>query len=91
MKSLLQKHREEILQLATKHGASDVRVFDDSNPDHRNQIGFLVNLEQGRTLLDQGGLLTDLQNLLNCEVYVFTEKGLKNEYRKRILNQAIYL
>ncbi len=89
MKRLLQENREKILQLARTHGASDVRVFDDPNPNYQNQIGFLVNLEQGRTLLDQGGLLMDLQELLNCEVYVFTEKGLKNDYRKRILKQAV--
>ncbi|HAO20951.1 MAG: hypothetical protein BWK80_43490 [Desulfobacteraceae bacterium IS3] len=91
MKRFLQKNREKILQLAYKHGASDVRVFDNPNPDHQNQIGFLVNLDQGRTLLDQGGLLMDLQELLNCEVYVFTEKGLKDDYRKRILKQAVVL
>lgn len=90
MKRLLQRNREKILQLAQKHGASDVRVFD-LHSDYQSEIGFLVNLEQGRTLLDQGGLLTDLQNLLNCEVYVFTEKGLKSDYRKRILKQAVAL
>ncbi len=90
MKKFVQENREKILKLAQKHGASDVRVFD-LNSEPRYQIGFLVNLEQGRTLLDQGGLLTDLQTLLNCEVYVFTERGLKNDYRSRVLKQAVSL
>jgi predicted nucleotidyltransferase len=84
--------RKDILNLARKHGAYNIRIFF-SRPDseHRDEIGFLVSLETGRTLLDQGGLLTDLQTLLECPVSVFTEGGLKGNYRQRILKQAVPL
>jgi len=91
IEKLLHEHRKEILNLARKHGAYNIRIFSKSYSENRDEIGFLVNLETGRTLLDQGGLLTDLQTLLECPVLVFTEAGLKGDYRQRILKQAVPL
>ncbi len=87
----LLEHRKDILNLAQKHGAYNIRIFGKPDSEHRDEIGFLVSLETGRTLLDQGGLLTDLQTLLECPVLVFTEGGLKGDYRQRILKQAVPL
>lgn len=87
----LSEHRKDILNLARKHGAYNIRIFSKPDSEHRDEIGFLVSLETGRTLLDQGGLLTDLQMLLECPVSVFTEGGLKGNFRQRILKQAVPL
>jgi uncharacterized protein len=40
-------------------------------------------------LLDLGGLLMDLHELLGCEVEVTTEKGLKERYRAQVLQEAV--
>jgi predicted nucleotidyltransferase len=45
-------------------------------------------LESGRSLLDLGGLLMDLQTLLGREVDVVTDKGLRDRIRTRVLQEA---
>ncbi|MGH3807467.1 MAG: nucleotidyltransferase family protein, partial [Pseudonocardiaceae bacterium] len=60
-------HREAIMLLARRHGAHGVRVFGSvARGDARmgSDVDFLVDMEVGRSLLDLGGFLMDLQNLL---------------------------
>jgi len=57
---LLRTQREQILLLASKYGAYDVRVFGsvargEARPD--SDIDFLVKLEAGRSMLDLARLL----------------------------------
>jgi ferritin len=61
----------------------------EARPD--SDIDFLVELEKGRSLLDLGGLLMDLQELLHCKVDVVTEKGLRARIRDRVLQEAVPL
>ena len=51
-------------------------------------MDFLVDMEPGCTLLDLGGLLMDLRDLLGLEVDVVTEHGLKPRIRERVLQEA---
>lgn len=83
--------RQEIIRLAGRHGASNIRIFGsvaraEARPD--SDIDFLVDLEQGRSLLDLSGLLLDLQTLLGQKVDVVTEKGLHWYIRDKILAEA---
>ena len=84
--------KSEILKLAAKYGAVNIRVYSseeqNKNNTNKSEVDFIVNLELGRSLLDQSGLMIDLQELLGFEVYVFTENGLKEPYRKQILKEA---
>ena len=48
-----------------------------------------VDLQPGRSLLDLGGLLMDLQDLLGRRVDVVTEKGLRERIRQRVLKEAL--
>ena len=87
----LHKKRAEILQIAASHGATDVRVFGsvargEARPD--SDVDFLVTMEPGRSLFDLGGLLMDLRDLLDCEVDVVTEAGLRTRIRRRVLEEA---
>jgi hypothetical protein len=91
---ILRKNRQQILALAKKYGAYNVRVFGslargEARPD--SDIDFLVELEAGRSLFDLGGLLFDLEKLLGVEVDVVTEKGLRARLREHILKEAIPL
>jgi len=86
--------RDEILRLAAKHGARNVRVFGSvarSENDERSDIDFLVDLEPGRSLFDLGGLLMALEELLGAEVDVVTEKGLRARIREQVLADAVAL
>lgn len=91
---VLTSKREQVLSIARRHGAHHVRVFGsvargDSGP--LSDIDFLVEMEPGRSLLDLGGLVTDLQELLGRHVDVVTERGLKARIRTRVLKEAIPL
>jgi len=84
--------KEQILGLAAKYGASNVRVFGsvaNGTADRNSDIDFLVDMEKGRSLFDLGGLLMDLQQLLNRKVFVTTANGLHLRMKKRILSEAI--
>ncbi|HEX6901212.1 MAG TPA: nucleotidyltransferase domain-containing protein [Thermoanaerobaculia bacterium] len=86
--------RDEILRVAARHGAHHLRVFGSvarGEADERSDVDFLVELEKGRSLLDLGGLLMDLQDLLGRRVDVVTERGLKARIRERILGEAVPL
>jgi predicted nucleotidyltransferase len=89
-----QNKRETILQIAQRHGATNVRVFGSiSRGDARadSDVDFLVDLDAGRSLFDLGGLLMDLQEFLGCPVDVVTEKGLRPRIRERVLREAVSL
>jgi uncharacterized protein len=93
LQSLLQK-REQILATAVHYGAYNVRIFGSvarGEANDASDIDFLVNLEAGRSLMDLGGLLYDLQKLLGIEVDVVTEKGLRARIRDQVLREAIPL
>ena len=86
--------RDEILKLAAKRGAKNVRVFGSvarGDNDERSDVDFLVEMEPGRTLFDLSGLLLDLEAVLHTPVDVVTEKGLRPRVRERILAEAVPL
>lgn len=91
---LIKQKREEILRIAALYGGRNVRVFGSvarGEADKLSDIDFLVDMEPGRSLLDLGGLLMDLQATLGCNVDVVTERGLKPRIRERVLREAIQL
>ncbi len=91
---LLRTKREEILRIAARHGAHNVRVFGSvarGEADDTSDVDFLVEMEPGRSLLDLGGLLADLEGLLGRHVDVVTEQGLKPRIRTRVLNESVAL
>ncbi len=94
LNDLLHEKREDILRLAKEYGAYNVRVFGSvarGEADEKSDIDFLVDMEKGRSLMDMGGLLMDLQEMLNCKVDVATEKMLRERIRERILKDAVPL
>ncbi|MDA0769617.1 MAG: nucleotidyltransferase family protein [Chloroflexi bacterium] len=91
MEKLLRPHRNEILALAKKRGARNIRVFgsvagNEATTD--SDVDILVEMEPGRSLLDLTGLQLDLEELLGRDVDVVTEKGLSPYLRDRILAEA---
>lgn len=91
---LIKSYRQEILTIAAQYGAYNIRIFGSvarNEADSNSDVDFLVDLEPGRSLLDLGGFLMDLQNLLGCPVDVVTEKGLKKRIREQVLTEAISL
>ena len=94
LRELLERNRDEVLRVAARHGATNVRIFGslargDATAD--SDVDVLVDLERGRSLFDLGALLEDLKELLGCNVDVVTEKGLRKRIRDRVLKEAVAL
>ncbi|MBU4173829.1 MAG: nucleotidyltransferase family protein [Actinobacteria bacterium] len=93
-KELLEAKRDEILRIAGRHGANNIRVFGsvargDDGPG--SDVDLLVDFEPGRSLLDQAALLLELEELLGREVDVLTEQGMHQRVRGRALEEAVPL
>jgi len=89
--TLLQSKRKDILRIAARHGAYNVRIFGSvARGEARldSDIDFLVNLEENRSLLDLARMLRELQTLLDCKVDVVTEAGLRPRIRPQVLKDA---
>jgi predicted nucleotidyltransferase len=88
---LILRKRQEILTLAERRGARNVRIFGsvarkEARPD--SDIDLLIDLDPDRSLLDAGGLAMDLTRLLHHPVDVVTEAGLRERIRTRVLDEA---
>jgi len=84
----------EIIELARARGASRVRVFGSvarGDATETSDIDFLVDLDEGRSLLDLGGLVMDLRDLLGHDVDVAIESRLRRRVVGRVLADAIDL
>lgn len=89
---LVKGRREEILRIAARHGAHNIRVFGSvarGEADEASDIDFLVEMEPGRSLLDLGGLQDELESLLGRPVDVVTVRGLKARIRNVVLHEAV--
>ena len=86
--------RAEILRLAARRGAGNLRIFGSvarGESDDQSDIDFLVDLEPGRSLLDLGGLQRDLEELLTSRIDVVSSRGLRDRVREKVLRDAIPL
>jgi len=91
---LLKEKREDILRIAARHGACNVRVFGsaargEAEPD--SDVDLLVDVGPGRTPFFPGGLIADLEELLGRQVDVVTEDGLHWYIRGRVVKEAVPL
>jgi len=91
---LVEEHREKILELAARHGASNVRVFGSlarGEGAAGSDLDLLVTLEETRSLLDLVGLKQDIEDFLHRPVDVVTEPALSPYIRDRVLAEALPL
>jgi len=94
IRELLRSKRAEILEIAARHGARKVRVFGSvarGTARRSSDIDFLVEMDEGRSLLDHAALILDLEELLKRPVDVASERGLRPVVRKEVLKHAIAL
>jgi len=87
----LQQKRNEIIQIAARHGARNLRLFGSvARGDDRagSDVDLLVDMEPDRSLLDVVGLGQDLEELLDRKVDVLTDASLHPALRERILAES---
>lgn len=90
----LRHRRSELLAIAARRGARDLRVFGsaargEDTPD--SDLDFLVRMERGRSLVDLVALREELAAALDRPVDVVSERGIYPYLRERILREAIPL
>ncbi len=86
--------REEIVKVAALRGARNVRLFGSlarREESADSDVDLLVDMEEGRSLLDLSHLLQDLEELLGCRVHVVEPEGLHWAIRERIIKEAVPL
>jgi predicted nucleotidyltransferase len=91
---LRRTRKGQIVRIAEDFGARNVRVFGSvarGSDDRDSDIDLLVDLDPDRTLMDLGGLLSELQDLLGRRVDVATESMLRPHVRERVLRDAVPL
>jgi predicted nucleotidyltransferase len=87
----VRRTRQEILQVAERHGARNVRVFGSAargtdRPD--SDVDLLVDMEPGRSLLDLVAPGQELEELLDRKVDIVTDSAVHPAIRPHILADA---
>ena len=91
IEQLLAGKRENILRIASQHGARNVRLFGSAvrgEATDGSDLDLLVEMEPGRSLLDLAALRNHLMDLLGRQVDVVTEDSLYWLLRRKILREA---
>lgn len=91
---LMREHRDEILAIAAKRGATNVRVFGsvargEAGPD--SDLDLLVDMLPVRSSWFPAGLIIDIEALLGRKVDVVTADGLYWYIKDRVLREAVLL
>ena len=86
--------RRDILRIAERHGARNVRVFGSAargqaGPD--SDVDFLVIVGPKHSSWFPAGLVLELEELLGRKVDVLTEGGIYPPLRSRIMDEATAL
>ncbi len=90
----LRERRDQILALASRHGARNVRVFGSvarGDAVAGSDLDLVVDFDSGRSLMDHGELVLDLEAVLGCRVDVVSARGLGDRFRERVLADAVVL
>jgi uncharacterized protein len=90
----LRQKRTEILAIADRYGATNLRVFGSvARGDDRSDsdIDILIDQERCWTLLEHIGMMQDLEDLLECKVDLVTVKALRDRIKPRVFQDAIAL
>ena len=90
----IKSRREEILNIAKKFGAKNVRVFGsvargEEGPE--SDIDIIVEMKQGSSLLDIIAIKQDIEELLGRKVDVVTEASISPYIRNEVLREAVTL
>ena len=91
IEELLKTRRNQILEIAQKHGAHNLRVFGSvarGEGNEESDIDFLVEVGPAHSAWFPAGLVADLEDLLGVPVDVVTEDGLHWYIKERVLEEA---
>jgi uncharacterized protein len=90
----IRERRDAILEIARRYGASDIRIFGSvarGDATDSSDLDLIVRFEPGRSLLDHGGLVMDLRELLAVKVDVIDEDAMRPRFRDQASREAVPL
>lgn len=88
----LRENRDQVLTIAARHGAHNVRVFGSvarGEDTERSDLDLLVDMDEDRSLWDLGELIDDVREALNCKVQIVTSDSLHRLLKDRIVTEAL--
>ncbi len=83
--------REEILRIAERHGARNVRLFGSvlrGEERSDSDVDFLVEMSPNRTAFDRLEIKFELEDMLGRKVDVLSDRSIYHLLRKKILSEA---
>jgi len=90
----LRSRKGDILRLAELRGARSIRIFGsvaNGTANDSSDIDILVEMQEGRSLLDLAGFQGDLEDLLGRRVEVLTAPAIHWFIRDKVLSEAVPL
>jgi predicted nucleotidyltransferase len=94
IEQLLKEKREEILKIALRHGAKNIRLFGSAargEAAESSDVDILVEVGENPSPWFPGGLIADLEELLGRQVHVVTVGALHSYIRDRVLQESVPL
>lgn len=91
---LLQAKRGEMVDVARRHGASNLRVFGSvarAEDGASSDVDILVDLAPGTGLIGLGVIEEELEMVLGRDVDLVPASSLRSEFRDQVLAEAIAL
>jgi predicted nucleotidyltransferase len=90
----IKSRREDILDITTKYGAKNIRVFGsmargEESPD--SDLDIIVEMDEGSSLLDIIAIKQDIEDLLGLKVDIVTEASISPYIRETVLKEAVNL
>ena len=90
----IREHRDEILQVAARHGRGNVRLFGSvarGDDTLESDVDLLVDVTGETTPWFPGSLVADLEQLLGRRVQVVIRRSLSPLIRDSVLREAVPL
>lgn len=91
---IIRKNRKAILEIATRYGAMNVRLFGSmvrGTSHSSSDVDLLVSMKPGSSLLDIIAIKQDLEDLLGKKVDVVTENSISPYIKDAVLKEAVTL
>jgi predicted nucleotidyltransferase len=88
------EHRDEILRIAARHGAANVRLFGSvarGEDTLESDVDLLVDVPGDTTPWFPGSLVAELEQLLGRRVQVVIRRSLSHLIRDAVLREAVPL
>ncbi|NBD32714.1 MAG: nucleotidyltransferase [Cyanobacteria bacterium] len=91
---MIKAKQKEIIDIAAKYGASNIRVFGsyargEQTPD--SDLDLLIDLQKGISLFDRIALKQELEDLLGVKVDITKPENLHEIIREKVLDEAMPL